>query len=275
MGRLIAITALSLVLAVPLWAQRGGGHGGGFGGGHAGGFGGHASFGGAHAGGFGTHSGFSGARMGGFSRGMRSGSVHSFSNRPSRGPFLHDGFRGRFGDRGRFRTFGFRNNCYGRGCWSGYGYPWWGYGYYDPFLWNWWDDDSSYDQSYDNNLAIANDMNEQSLEQQRMWQQEQADGDQDAYAPYPARPRTGASHSSERPAASTGSSPIFSPTVLVFRDQHQEEIRNYAIVGQTLWNFAAQRTEKIALARLDVPATVKANEDRGVDFRVPGLAEAQ
>ena len=66
-----------------------------------------------------------------------------------------------------------------------------------------------------------------------------------------------------------------SPTVLIFRDQHQKEIRNYAIVGDTLWNFAPERREKIPLANLDLAATVKANDDRGVTFRVPGGNEAE
>ncbi len=28
-------------------------------------------------------------------------------------------------------------------------------------------------------------------------------------------------------------------TVLVFRDEHKQEIHNYAIVGETLWNFSS------------------------------------
>jgi hypothetical protein len=64
-------------------------------------------------------------------------------------------------------------------------------------------------------------------------------------------------------------------TVLVFRDQHQKEIQNYAIVGQTLWNFAPGHTEKIPLSDLDLAATTKANDDRGVTFRVPTSNEAQ
>lgn len=58
------------------------------------------------------------------------------------------------------------------------------------------------------------------------------------------------------------------PTVLVFRDGHKQEVTNYAIMGQTLWVFDA-RTQKFAVSDLDVPATVKANDDRGVDFQVP------
>jgi hypothetical protein len=58
------------------------------------------------------------------------------------------------------------------------------------------------------------------------------------------------------------------PTVLVFRDGHQQEVNNYAIMGQTLYVFDS-RTQKIALGDLDVAATVKANDDRGVEFHLP------
>jgi hypothetical protein len=60
------------------------------------------------------------------------------------------------------------------------------------------------------------------------------------------------------------------PTELVFRDKHTEEVQNYAIVGQTLWILSAQRARKIPLTELDIPATKKANDDRGVDFQLPG-----
>ena len=265
MPRLTAIAAFALVLAVPVWAQHGGG--GHASGGHLSAGGGHAGFSGGHAGGA-MHS-YSGARSAsGFSRGFSPSARAGFS----RGPFLHDGFRSRngFGNYGRPGR-GFRNNCRGFGCRGyAYGYPYWGY--YDPWLWDWWNSDSSYDQDYNNNLAIANEMNQQSLAQQQMWRQEESDGDQDSYAPrsYSAQPAL----STQRPAADPPS-PIIPLTVLVFRDQHQQEIQNYAIVGQTLWNFASQRTQKIPLADLDLAATEKANDDRGVTFRLPLGSEGQ
>lgn len=271
----MAIAAFALFFALPVWAQHGGGgHGGG---------GGHASFGGGHSGFSGGHAGFSGGHAGSATRSF-SGShsapsaSRTFSSpaRPgfSRGPFLHDGFRSRngFGHRGR-PGWGFRNNCRGYGCGSyGYRYPWYGAGYYDPWLWDWWNSDSSYDQDYNNNLAIANEMNRQSLEQQQMWRQEQADGDQDTYAP---RSHSAPPAPSNQSPAVDPPPPIIPPTVLVFHDQHQQEIQNYAIVGQTLWNFGAQRTQKIPLSDLDLTATQKANDDRGVTFRLPLGSEAQ
>lgn len=59
-------------------------------------------------------------------------------------------------------------------------------------------------------------------------------------------------------------------TALVFRDQHVEEVRNYAISGGTLWVLNDQAAKKIPLAQLDLAATAKMNDDRGVDFQVPG-----
>jgi len=59
-------------------------------------------------------------------------------------------------------------------------------------------------------------------------------------------------------------------TVLVFRDRRSEAIENYAIVGETLWVFNEQRARKIPIADLDMPATIKVNEARSIDFRLPG-----
>lgn len=59
-------------------------------------------------------------------------------------------------------------------------------------------------------------------------------------------------------------------TVLVFKDGHRSDVINYAIVGDTLFDFGSARTKKILLADLDLAATRKANDDRGVDFLIPG-----
>ena len=98
-------------------------------------------------------------------------------------------------------------------------------------------------------------MNTVSLEEQRLRQQEDRDWDQDLYARR-SQPRE------ERTVPGPA-------TALVFRDQHVEEVRNYAIAGGTLWVLNQQAAKKIPLAQLDLPATVKMNDDRGVDFQVP------
>ena len=64
------------------------------------------------------------------------------------------------------------------------------------------------------------------------------------------------------------------PAVLVFRDGHQEEIRKYTIVATTIytssdyWNSGSW-TRKIQIADLDVPGTLKLNQDRGARFILP------
>src|SRR5271165_721676 len=58
------------------------------------------------------------------------------------------------------------------------------------------------------------------------------------------------------------------PSVLIFRDGHKRGVTNYAIMGQTVYVFD-RGTQKIALADLDVPATIKANDDRGLEFQIP------
>jgi hypothetical protein len=62
---------------------------------------------------------------------------------------------------------------------------------------------------------------------------------------------------------------VHANTVLVYRDGHTEEINDYAIVGKTLWVFNESRARKIPLADLDLPATKRDNEDRGIAFVVP------
>jgi hypothetical protein len=47
------------------------------------------------------------------------------------------------------------------------------------------------------------------------------------------------------------------------------EIQNYAVVGQTLYDLTSGRPRKISLADLDLPATEKLNDDRGVSFDLP------
>src|SRR5271163_4768177 len=64
-------------------------------------------------------------------------------------------------------------------------------------------------------------------------------------------------------------------TTLVFKDGHKSDVLNYAIVGDTLFDFADGRSRKILLADLDIPATRKINDDRGVDFQIPANTARQ
>jgi hypothetical protein len=63
-------------------------------------------------------------------------------------------------------------------------------------------------------------------------------------------------------------------TILVFKDGHQLEIGNYAIVSQTLYDLTPGHPRKIALADLDLAATQKQNDDRGITFDLPSSSQA-
>jgi len=63
-------------------------------------------------------------------------------------------------------------------------------------------------------------------------------------------------------------------TLLVFKDGHQSEVGNYAIFGQTLFDLTPGHRRKIPLADLDLVATEKQNDDRGVSFQLPPGTQA-
>jgi len=58
-------------------------------------------------------------------------------------------------------------------------------------------------------------------------------------------------------------------TVLIFKDGHQIEVGNYAIVGTTLYDLSGGHSRKVELADLDLEATLKENDQRGVEFQLP------
>jgi len=62
-------------------------------------------------------------------------------------------------------------------------------------------------------------------------------------------------------------------TVLIFKDGVRREVTNYAIMGQYVFVFSGDR-RKIPLSEIDIDATQKANEERGIQFKVPGSAKA-
>lgn len=63
-------------------------------------------------------------------------------------------------------------------------------------------------------------------------------------------------------------------TVLVFKDGHNIEVGNYAIVGETLFDLTPGHARRVALADLDLEATRKQNDDRGVVFELPASPQA-
>jgi hypothetical protein len=83
-----------------------------------------------------------------------------------------------------------------------------------------------------------------------------------------ARPNTASRQQSAQPPA------VPRKTVLVFRDGLKEEVIKYVIKGNILyasvdyWSTGSW-TKAIPLSQLNVPATIKLNQERGVIFRLP------
>ena len=64
------------------------------------------------------------------------------------------------------------------------------------------------------------------------------------------------------------------PAVLIYRDGHSEEISSYSIIGRVIyakadyWSNGAW-SRNIQIGDLDIPATLRENEQRGVKFELP------
>jgi hypothetical protein len=83
------------------------------------------------------------------------------------------------------------------------------------------------------------------------------------------RPASKAHSMAESAAAAPAKDTDWPATVFIFKDGHQIETRNFAIMGQTLYDFSSQGLRKVQLADLDKDATIKANDDRGIQVKLP------
>ncbi|MBA3913568.1 MAG: hypothetical protein H0X25_06875 [Acidobacteriales bacterium] len=163
--------------------------------------------------------------------------------------------------RGGYRGYG----SYAYGAYAGYGYAGYaGYGYpYGVDSFYTYDTQAGSDQS-SQTQQLSNQVNQLTYEVQRLREDQQLSRATPPQPPPPPSPPTAAPGSHHKPQAQ----PI-PMTKLIFLDGHTEEVGDYAIVGQTLWIFNEQRAVKVPMGRIDVPATERANEERGVDFVVP------
>lgn len=80
--------------------------------------------------------------------------------------------------------------------------------------------------------------------------------------------------SSGRAASSASQAAELPPAILVYRDGHREQVANYAIADGVLYARGSfwqdgYWTKNIQLAALDIPATMKANQEGGVKFVLP------
>jgi hypothetical protein len=75
-------------------------------------------------------------------------------------------------------------------------------------------------------------------------------------------------------SVSTAPAKEIPPAVLIYRDGHSEEVSSYSIIGRMMYTksdyySSGSWTRTIQLADLDLPATLKQNQQRGVKFDLP------
>lgn len=76
----------------------------------------------------------------------------------------------------------------------------------------------------------------------------------------------------KRPVQTSNNTPL--DTLLVFRDGHSETTSAYAVIGDAVYeqsNYwtSGSWTKKIPIADLNLPATIRVNQQRGVVFKLP------
>jgi hypothetical protein len=170
------------------------------------------------------------------------GGVH----RPGRGQQIIIG--------GFHRGHGFRRGFYPYGA-----YPY--YGWYSPFLWD--EDRSSYDSRDDSRERYMDAQYQTSAEINRL-----ANDVEDLRQERWSGAGEQLPRQTVQPQAEVKTEPDL-PVILVFLDKHIQEIRNYAVANEMVVAFDGTRTRKYPLMDIDLAATMKLNDERGVNFDVP------
>jgi hypothetical protein len=106
--------------------------------------------------------------------------------------------------------------------------------------------DSRYGEHYTDSRESRR---QQPVEERKSEKQSQPSDDSEAQAPAPVEDKTPA-------------------TVFIFKDGHQLETKNYAIMNGTLFDFSSKVLKKIQIDEIDSAATLKANDDRGVVMKL-------
>lgn len=147
------------------------------------------------------------------------------------------------------------------------GWPWY-YGYGYPYAYSWYPWDYGYSSIMDSNSNSYPSQYESNYSEENAAQQAEIDRLQDEVERL--REEREARAAQNQPPAKPEN---HEPTVLIFNDKHTQEVQNYAIVGETLWVFTELRAMKIPLSSIDIDATIKANDVRGLPFVVPELSQ--
>jgi hypothetical protein len=245
--RRILTSSLALLIATAAWGQHGAA-----GGGHMGGGGAHVSS------GFSSGRSFaapSAPRMFGNSSVNRPSSqgrqaTYQWSPAPFGGAYPNGG-RNPNGGRGHgYRPY------YSRGI---YVYPWLNYGYYGGYSG---DDYYNDDYSGQQQGGVPDDAGNQQVASDTY---DPYGGEQPQYPPPP--------RAVYQPTASEPAPDQPKVTVLFKDGRAPQQVQNYAITQKTLYVLDGERRHEIPLDQIDLPRTVTANREAGVDFEVPAAAD--
>jgi len=105
------------------------------------------------------------------------------------------------------------------------------------------------DSRYGEHYTDSRERRQQPQEERKSDRESQPSEDSEAQAPAPVEDKAPA-------------------TVFIFKDGHQLETKNYAIMGGTLFDFSSKVLRKIQMDEIDSAATLKANDDRGVVMKL-------
>jgi hypothetical protein len=94
------------------------------------------------------------------------------------------------------------------------------------------------------------------------------------YSERPTTPLSATARSAAAPKSAVQPPRELPPAVLIFHDGRKEEVSEYTIMNGTIYSKAdswttGSWTRKIQIADLDVPATLKLNQERGLKFVLP------
>jgi hypothetical protein len=234
MRRILPVLIVSFVTAIPVFAQRGGGHGGGGGGMHGGGMrGGSSGMRGGGGGGVGFHggSGFRGIGFrGGFNRGFR--------------------FRGRFGIVPFYGYYG-------------------GYGFYDPFFYDSYPS-SPYDGGYPyagaySNPGYGSNAPSVTIISNSPWYP--AAPAPEIVAPMGPPPAPAVREYPPAAQEQKYETPLF---LLAFKDGSIRAVLAYWVDGMTLHYVSMDHEQKqTPLSSIDRDLSERFNHERNVTFRLP------
>jgi len=131
------------------------------------------------------------------------------------------------------------------------------YSWYGGPFWDW--QSSSYDSRDSDYQQYAY---QTSAEINRLADEVQQLREERDYAPVPQPPLA------PQPTAQSAVQPDL-PVVVVFLDKHIQEVKNYAVANEMLVVLDGNRRTKFPLADIDLAATMKLNDERGVNFDIP------